>query len=141
MIDSPTKLSHFNSVSDVIIKIATGIRNSFVLLSTGEVYVFGDNSEGQSTGYISRYVEPTLLNLTSDLNDKVNDIIVGNNHVIIKGESGMLYSWGSSNDGKLGYNELKQSSSIPKPIQNLKGRVIDYIYAGKNFSVIFTNPV
>ena len=53
----------------------------------------------------------------------------------------MLYSWGSSNDGKLGYNELKQSSSIPKPIQNLKGRVIDYIYAGKNFSVIFTNPV
>lgn len=107
-------------------------------MKSGEIYVFGDNSEGQSTGFNSRYSIPTLINLNNDLNDKIIDIISGHNHVIAKGQSKLFYSWGSSTEGKLCYNELKQSSNYPKLIQNLKGREVDYIYAGKNSSFITT---
>jgi alpha-tubulin suppressor-like RCC1 family protein len=141
LLDSPSKISFFNQMSDKVAKIAVGLRNSFVLLSTGDLYVFGDNSEGQSTGYETRYLEPTLLSLELESKEKISDIFVGDNHVIIKGTNSNLYSWGSSEEGKLCFNENKQYIEFPKLIQSMKSKSTNFIFAGKNITIISTSSI
>lgn len=139
LIETPTPIPFFSKLGPKISKITVGVRNSFVLLDDGDLYVFGDNSEGQSTGYATRYNEPELIPIDLEPNDKKQDIYAGFTHVVVKGTKGNLYTWGSSSDGKLGYSELKQYTSFPAVIHNLKGRKVDLVYAGYNCTIVSTD--
>lgn len=135
-IESPTKLTFFNEYSDRIVKIQCGIRNSFVLLDNGELYAFGDNSEGQSTGYDTRYFNPTLVPFEFENKEKIIDIHSGYSHSFAIGSNGNVYSWGSSLDGKLGFSETSQFIQIPKIVQALKCKAVSHIYAGKDCTIV-----
>lgn len=67
--------------SSKVKKISTGARHSLVLLDNGELYVFGDNSEGQCTGYNTRYSSPIKVEIEST--EKIVDIYSGYNHNLI----------------------------------------------------------
>lgn len=64
-----------------ISKIAVGARNSLVLLKNGDLYAFGDNSYGQCTGVLSRYITPTAIFF--DKKAQIVDIFCGYNHCMI----------------------------------------------------------
>ena len=49
-----------------------------ILLSNGDFYAFGDNSEGQCTGNNVRYLSPIKIEI--DAREKVVDIYSGYNH-------------------------------------------------------------
>lgn len=138
LVESPSKISEFVALADQILKIATSARNSFVLMKNGDLFVFGDNSEGQSTGFGTRYNEPTHIPIDTDIKEKVVDIYTGYNHVAVIGEKGNIYTWGSTSQGKLGYADMKQYTNTPKVLTNLKGRNANYIYLGKHFTIIST---
>ena len=133
------KISFFDSIKNKIKKTVSGSRNSFILLDSGEVYVFGDNSEGQSTGLATRYSTPTKLNFDFEENDKIVDIEVGHNHCFVTTQSKKLYSWGSASDGKLGNNETNQFSYFAKPVAKIIGKKVGVIYLGQSVSLITIN--
>ena len=62
-------------------KITTGARHSMILLSNGDLFAFGDNSEGQCTGNNTRYVNPIKIEL--DAREKIVDVFSGYNHNLI----------------------------------------------------------
>ncbi len=62
-------------------KLTTGARHSMVLLTNGDVYAFGDNSEGQCTGNNTRYLSPIRIEL--DAREKVVDVYSGYNHNLL----------------------------------------------------------
>lgn len=62
-------------------KITTGARHSMILLNNGELYAFGDNSEGQCTGNNTRYVSPNKIEI--DARDKIVDVHSGYNHNLV----------------------------------------------------------
>ena len=64
-----------------ISKIAVGARHSLVLLKDGDLYAFGDNSDGQCTGFSTRYAIPTKI--IFDQKEKIVDIFCGYNHCMI----------------------------------------------------------
>lgn len=64
-----------------ISKIAVGSRHSLVLLKDGDLYAFGDNSDGQCTGFSTRYAIPTKI--IFDQKEKIVDIFCGYNHCMI----------------------------------------------------------
>lgn len=134
--DRPIQIMFFEVHKKSIKKIQCGIRNSFVLLNNGDLYVFGDNSDGQSTGYDNRYLNPFLLSLDLNEGEKVKDIYVGYNHVFIVSNKKNYYTWGSSEGGKLCFNETQKSLNQPKILQNLQLKEINYIYTGKNSTVL-----
>ncbi len=70
-----------NEFEDTICKIATGARHSLVLLKNGELYAFGDNSDGQCTGYTTRYPTPVKINF--DNREKIIDVYSGYNSCLI----------------------------------------------------------
>lgn len=131
-----TRLSFFNELSIKIKTISCGIRNSFVLLNDGSLYVFGDNSDGQSTGYDTRYLQPGLVPYELEKGEVISEIFTGYNHSFIKGSKGNVYSWGSCEEGKLGYKDSRNFVEFPKIVQGLSQKEINYIYAGKRGTVI-----
>ncbi len=137
--EDPVKLHYFDSVRNKIKKVVAGGRNTFVLLDSGEIYTFGDNSEGQSTGLCSRYVLPTKINFDFEETDKIINLETGDNHSIAQTASGKLYSWGCCGDDKLGTSENNQYSCFAKPIQKLVGKNVESFYLGKNVSLIICN--
>ena len=137
--EEPEKLNFFSAYRGKVKKIVCGSRNSFVLLDSGELYSFGDNSEGQSTGLATRYNTPIKIIFDFEETDKIVDIEAGWVHSFIQCQSGKFYSFGSAADDKLGNNETQQFSCFAKPVQKVVGRKISKFYLGKNCSLLLTS--
>lgn len=140
-IEKPYRLKFFDKLPGKAVKIATGARHSLVLLDNGDLYSFGDNSEGQCTGNNARYSTP--YKVVFDFREKVIDIYSNYNHTLmmsgnlfIKIELGDIYTWGDSTSGKLGYAEGNLISKQPRLIQVCKGKYANCIGIGPQMTVI-----
>ena len=76
--DKLIRIKEFPSPVD---KIAVGARHSLILLKDGDLYAFGDNSDGQCTGFTTRY--PSPVKISFDNMDKIIDVYSGYNHCLI----------------------------------------------------------
>ena len=117
-------------------KISAGGRHLLILLDNGEVYCVGDNSEGQCCGATSTCPYPVKLEL--NVKSRVIDCYAGYNHNLILLENGSVYTWGNTNDGKLGYYEDKFSQDTPREVLELKIKCIYKICLGYELTVIAT---
>ena len=102
-------------------KISTGARHSMVLCTNGELYCFGDNSDGQCSGFEKVVDEPTLIEF-EDEDEFIVDIKAGFNHSIAKGLSKKIYVWGDSTWGKIGIKESTIDQFDPLEINDMKIR-------------------
>ena len=119
-------------------KISTGARHSMVLCSNGELYCFGDNSDGQCSGFEKVVDEPTLIEF-EDEDEFIIDIKAGFNHSIAKGLSKKIYVWGDSTWGKIGIKESTIDQFDPLEINDMKIRNVINIFAGPMHSGFFTS--
>lgn len=119
-------------------KISTGARHSMVLCSNGELYCFGDNSDGQCSGFEKVVDEPTLIEF-EDEDEIIIDIKAGFNHSIAKGLSKKIYVWGDSTYGKIGIKESTIDQFDPLEINDMKIRNVINIFAGSMYSGFFTS--
>ena len=119
-------------------KISTGARHSMVLCSNGELYCFGDNSDGQCSGFEKIVDEPTLIEF-EDEDEFIIDIKAGFNHSIAKGLSKKIYVWGDSTWGKIGIKESTIDQFDPLEINDMKIRNVVNIFAGPMHSGFFTS--
>jgi alpha-tubulin suppressor-like RCC1 family protein len=78
---SDNKLLKIDEFEGSIYKIATGARHSLVLLKNGDLYAFGDNSDGQCTGYTTRFTTPNKINFENK--EKIIDVYSGYNSCLI----------------------------------------------------------
>ncbi len=118
-------------------KVSTGARHTLILLENGNIYAFGDNSEGQCAGSNTRYSTPVKINL--ETRDKIVDVYSGYNHNLIVLSNGELLTWGDTSSGKLGYFEGNMIQPTPRLIQGLKGKYPNQIGMGFGMTVISTS--
>lgn len=93
--------------------IAAGSTFALALDTTGKVYSWGNNANGQlGNGSLTQSSVPVAV-LTSGvlLNKTVVAITAGNGHSVVLDTDGKLYSWGINANGQLGNNSTTQSSS------------------------------
>ena len=117
-------------------KISVGARHLLILLETGELFSMGDNSDGQCCGINSTYSFPNLVEMNNK--NKIIDCYAGYNHNLIILENGCVYTWGNTENGKLGYFEDNISQESPKEVLSMKIRCINHVCLGKRISVIVT---
>lgn len=137
-------LNDFFSENDLnIVKIVNGARHSLVLCDNGNIYCFGDNSDGQCCGLEKVVLEPTLVKFFDDDDEEENvfvvDICCGFNHSICKDSYGKVYFWGDSAWGKLGIKETKVDQCIPLEMSDMKIRNVVKMFAGPMQSAIFVS--
>jgi len=124
----------FEFTKSKIKKICAGARHVLFLLENGELFCLGDNSEGQCCGANSTCNTPYRIELNSKL--KVLDCYAGYNHNLIILENGSVYTWGNTNNGKLGYFEDNFSQEVPKELFQMKIVFINKVCLGNEITVI-----
>lgn len=133
----PKKVTFFDEKKLKVLKVCTGARHTLVLTHNNKVYAFGDNSEGQCSGFDTTYNVPTKVKFMG--RDRIVDIYTGYNHSIALADKGEIYTWGDCSFNKLGYHSLQSVQTRPKPIPYLQGLHVSYISAGSHQQVIVTS--
>ena len=127
---------YFNKYNLTIVKISTGARHSLVLCDNGNVYCFGDNSDGQCVGYEKIVSSPSIVDFGSE-KEFIVDIQAGFNHSMAKSKSGKVYVWGDSAWDKLGFKETRVDQFTPVEVSDMKIRNVIRMFAGPLQSTFF----
>ncbi len=130
-----TKIEYFN-INRAPKKVCSGARHSLVLTEKGKLYAFGDNSDGQCSGFNECYYKPTRVRFKQD--EIIVDIACGYNHSIAISNKGNVYTWGDSTNGKLGYNVSLSSVTIPRVVP-VSEKNVSFIAGGYQQSLVITS--
>ena len=126
---TPARVQFAASSGDKIsvMQVAAGQHHSLFLDVYGRVYACGDNEHGQ----LGMSVRPSELQpcLIPNFNDVAQMIACGQRHSLILTRSGLVYSFGSNDDGQLGVPS-KRSSPVPICIQDISHVPMKFIAAG-----------
>lgn len=133
----PVKVDFFESRGEKIKKVSAGGRHSLVLTENFKVYSFGDNSEGQCSGFEPANFKPIKIKFPGK--PKIIDIYSNYNHSIALSSTGDVYSWGDTSQGKLGYVTGVSTQKTPKTIPFLNSKNISNIFCGPNQTAIMTS--
>ncbi len=119
-----------------VVQISCGENHSMVLTSGGNVYAWGDNSQGQlGLGDTVSRLRPELVK--SLRNIKTVRIATGGQHSLLLSGAGMLFSCGSNSHGQCGLSDTEvRTQPTPVVVQSLSElRTID-MCAGKAHSMV-----
>jgi alpha-tubulin suppressor-like RCC1 family protein len=107
-----------------VVAVAVGNKHSLALTDEGNVWSWGNNTEGQigHANQTESYVPKLIHGLTN-----VVSIASGYSHSIVLKEDGTVWTWGENNFGQLG---IGNKSTLVKPVQVAGLENIVYISAG-----------
>jgi alpha-tubulin suppressor-like RCC1 family protein len=105
-----------------VTQIAAGQSHSLALTSTGQLYAFGSNLDGQlglasNSGTSNPNPTPTLVTLPG-ATGPVAQVAAGGNHSFALTSTGQLYAFGNNGEGQLGI-DANVGTSHPNPTPTL----------------------
>lgn len=110
-----------------VVSVAAGERHSLALSRLGQVFAWGANSAGQTTG--ARLTQNTPL--VVDALNNVMAIAAGADHSLALDKSGVVFAWGGNGNGQLG-DGTTANRNTPQAIVHSSFFVA--IAAGNSFS-------
>jgi len=130
-------------------EIAAGAADGFALSTTGELYAWGFNNEGElGDGSTTESTVPVAVSTGAIAGGAIAQIAPGNTHVLAVGSNGKLYSWGADGGGELGAGSITGPPSCkpcaPEPVAVLAGAIpagatISQIAAGDGYSLALSS--
>lgn len=131
LIDLPIKITPLS----YILKIVSGEGHNIVLMSTGEIIVFGSNTNGQlGISNFCKVNKPTLVPSSEFNGEKIRDVACGYYHTLILTESGIVYASGRNSNNQIGCTLKNRDVSKFVPITFQKNNVC-YSDGGKNLKI------
>lgn len=134
-----------------VTQIAAGIEFGLAVTSTGQLYAFGSNSEGQlgtATNDLGAGANPTPTLVHIPLTPgketkesaKVVAVAAGANYSLAVTSTGQLYAWGAGQDGQLGRTLASGSTDTPELV-SLPGEIgtVTQVAAGDASSFAVTS--
>ena len=104
-------MSLVRSMTFKVVKIAAGCLFSACLTEEGLVFVWGNGEQGQ-LGLGNSINSCFLPTLVSCLNEAIEDIVCGDNHVVCFARSGTVYAWGRGVIGESENQNFSKGSDI-----------------------------
>jgi hypothetical protein len=118
-----------------IIQVAAGSGHSLALSSTGQVYAWGYDDDGElGDAPMSPADEPAPVPVSYDAEmppgTKIIQIAAGSLHSLALSSTGQVYAWGSNAQGQLGDNAAEVSSWRPVAVSLPAGTTVDSLALG-----------
>jgi alpha-tubulin suppressor-like RCC1 family protein len=108
----PTEIT--SRITGTVTQIAADSLHSIALTSTGRVYTWGNNSNGQ-LGDDTTIQKRIPTEITSRITGTVTQIAAGNSYSMALTDTGRVYTWGDNEYGQLGDNTTTQRN-VPTEI-------------------------
>jgi hypothetical protein len=121
------------------IKVAqaqVGQGHILVLTKAGDVYAWGQGSEGEVGSGVNINVHAPRLVMTRGKG--VSDITVGRYHNACITDFGLIYSWGAGEHGQLGHG-LERTETLPRLAETLLDCVAGQIACGEQHTAVLTS--
>ncbi|KAJ9591767.1 hypothetical protein L9F63_001703, partial [Diploptera punctata] len=128
---APTRVM---GIQDDVIQLSAGCVSSAALTGTGQLYVWGSNSDGQ-LGLLDtndNVLSPTLL----PFDERIVHMSCGYYHSAFVTESGSLYTFGESESGKLGLPDSLTNITTPQKVT--LAAPIKSVFCGGNHTMAVT---
>lgn len=124
------------STMDFISALASRDGSSFALSTSGKVWSWGLNTQGQlGDGTSIARMFPVPVSLATNL-PHVRTISAGNNHVMVKGTDGSIWAWGCNSQGQLAITTPPATVSRNTPFRVISAMTFDSATAaGGNHSL------
>lgn len=123
-----------------IVSVATRGSHVLALSAKGRVYSWGRGDEGQlGHGDRNSCAEPQEIVCLRD--QHIWLIAAGRSHSVAVSDTGLVYSWGSNEDGALG-RELadgESTSAVPAAVEALRGHVVVQVECGSRHNLVLTD--
>ena len=121
--------------------ISVGDKFMVVQTATGEIWGWGDNSNGvlggaQTAERGTNITNPVQIGLPGTV--KSVAISAGTDHVLAVGSDGNVYAWGNNTYGQLGIDNGGLTVSAPTLVETLKNKNVISVSAGRYFSLALT---
>jgi len=103
-----------------VVQIAAGCHHSLALTSTGQVWSWGENGQGElcdGTDSISARLTPVHVTALDSLH--VVSIAAGGQHSAAVTRDGTVYAWGDNRSGQLGGGDTAPAHSLPVKLAGL----------------------
>jgi alpha-tubulin suppressor-like RCC1 family protein len=103
-----------------VVQIAAGCHHSLALTSTGQVWSWGENGQGElgdGTNSISARLTPVHVAALDSLH--VVSIAAGGQHSAAVTRDGSVYAWGDNRSGQLGSGDTAPAHSLPVKLTGL----------------------
>lgn len=127
VVANPVAVQKAGGPLDLIVAVAAGPRHTLALDTSGKVWAWGDNGDGElgdntltARGLAAKVKDPTG---TGDLSDIVNIAAGGpdgDGFSLASAADGTIYAWGSNAYGKLGIGNTTTPNKLPVVVGNLK---------------------
>ncbi|KAG8235158.1 hypothetical protein J437_LFUL015198, partial [Ladona fulva] len=134
--DKPTVIKALSGCN--VIHVTCGSTYSAAVTASGEMYTWGRGNYGRlGHGTSEDHYVPKLVAALKD--HRVVDAACGSGdaQTLALTETGMVFSWGDGDYGKLGRGG-SDGSKTPRPVDRLGGLNVTRIYCGAQFSVAIT---
>jgi RCC1 and BTB domain-containing protein len=123
-------------LNEMVVQIACGYYQSFVLTKSGDLYGFGNNSEGRiGCGNNTNQLKP--IKIYGFNNEKIVSITCGAGHSLVLTDVGHVYSWGCNDWGQLGIGNTTHQNTPQKVLLN-NNQIIKSITCGHCHSLLLT---
>jgi hypothetical protein len=132
---TPTKVTLPNDV--VPDEIAAGSDFAMAIGSDGNLYTWGDDSEGQlGNGTTTSTPTTTPTEVTLPAGVQFEDIAAGGDFALAVDDNGDLWAWGDNTEGQLGNGTATSTpTTTPTEVTRYTGGYVDSIAAGSDFAL------
>lgn len=89
-------------------------------------------------GDCERRIKPTVVQFFIDNNDEITKVACGWDHSLAVTAMGLVYSWGSGTNGKLGHGD-EENCDVPTLIIAMEGKQVKVAKAGCEHTVLLTD--
>eukprot|EP01080_Neovahlkampfia_damariscottae_P005480 gene5480-9298_t len=138
-VTSPSTVNHNILDGDTIVVVAPGETHVVVLGTSGKMYAWGLNDEGQlGDGSLVQKNTPGLVSPGASSGHFIIGVVSGGKHSMAMASSGAVFAWGSNTHGQLGIGGTDTFKTSPTKVIGDIGHII-VIGAGARHSVVYNS--
>ena len=123
----------------LILKLLSLVRINRSKIEPSLMWTWGSDIYGRlGHGTEDKNLEfPSEVKVLSAL--QLKSVACGSAHNIVIDVNGQCYTWGKCHRGQLGHGEVDRDEHVPRPVEALRGVIVDSIGAGDSHVVAVTN--